>query len=424
MKDFHHILDSVISSSSITNRYWCLFTNEINVNISCETNYLQKMEGLFADYEKKLTAAGSAMESQKETYENQIELLNKVNSDMESIHQSLRGEVAEREGELHASQFKIGALEEELAQSKATVVDLNSKLDIAAEKLSCDSEETSELKVKVEELEVTIASIEGERDALLKDIARISEERSTAATDYKCLEDTVEMYKTTLENAQSVSQEKIKSLEEQLLDAERTHADAEEELNKVLSTKGELEEEMEQMKSALQSELDQLKADIERKDKEVTNVKAVIASMEPVKVSSDNFDNSLASIDADVALKNADLAIKLEKKDEEIENMKVCLEYLKERVTKANDKNDNLKKEVRQMMQRNSVLESELQSVMSVNQQHPPSLMMTSPDSVAIKQERQQIENDALLKYVAKRQETQVKVFRETVFEEDADPRC
>ena len=384
----------------------------------------QKMEGLFAEYEEKLKAANSAVESQKDAYEKQIELLNKVNSDMESIHQSLRGEVAEREGELHASQFKVGTLEEDLKQNQATVADLNSKLEIAAQKLAGDSEETAEFKTKVDQMEVTIAKVEGERDALLRDIGRVSEEKATAATDYKCLEDTVEMYKMTLENAQSVSQEKVKSLEEQLLDAERTHADAEEELNRVLASKKELEDEMEQMLSASKSEIDQLKAEIASKDKEVLDAKAVVASMEPVQVARDNVDASIASIDADVAMKNADLANKLEQKDEELENMKVCLEYLKERITKANDKNDNLKKEIRQMMQRNSVLENELRTMISIGNPDPPALAMTSPDSVAIKQERQQIESDALFKYVAQRQEKKEEVNLASVFEEDADPRC
>mmetsp|Transcript_37307 Transcript_37307/g.81763 ORF Transcript_37307/g.81763 Transcript_37307/m.81763 type:complete len:1382 (-) Transcript_37307:2269-6414(-) len=386
---------------------------------------ITKMEGLFAEYEEKLMAANNAVESQKDAYENQLELLNKVNSDMESIHQSLRGEVAEREGELHASQFKVTELEEELKQNQATVVDLNSKLDIAAQKLSADSEETSDFKMKIDQMEVIIAKTESERDALLSDIARVSEEKATAATDYKCLEDTVEMYKMTLENAQSVSQEKIKSLEEQLLDAERTHADAEEELHKVLASKKELEDETEQMLSASKSEIDQLKAEIVSKDKEVLDARALVASMEPVQVvARDNVDASIASIDADVAMKNADLANKVQQKDEELENMKVCLEYLKERITKANNKNDNLKKEIRQMMQRNSVLENELRTMMSIGNPDPPAFAMTSPDSVAIKQERQQIESDALLKYVAQRQEKKEEVIHASVFEEDADPRC
>ena len=79
------------------------------------------MEALFVDYEEKLTAANDAVENQKKDYEEQIELLRKVIADTESIHQSLRGEVAEREGELHASAHKVDELEK-------AVTDLNASL--------------------------------------------------------------------------------------------------------------------------------------------------------------------------------------------------------------------------------------------------------------------------------------------------------
>ena len=441
------------------------------------------MEGLFVEYEEKLTAANDAVETQKNDYEGQIELLRKVIADMESIHQSLRGEVAEREGELHASMHKVGELEKDVAElnaslaekreevertnaeysesvSKSTseivaitearddlakelaaaqasleaakeqsqkdeeaVKDLNSKLDIAARKLSNDGEDAQALKRQISEQEDAFQKLEVERDALLKDIARIAEEKATAEADYTCLESTVDMYKMTIESQRTVSQEKIQSLQEQLLDAERTHNDAETELNQALEAKTAMKAEIEEVKATMQKDIDQLKTEIANKDKEISSAKTLVAAMQPVSpAAGDDVD---ASIDEDLAVKNADMARKMEQKDEELENMRVCLDYLKERVTKANTKNDTLQKEVRQMMQRNMVLENELRA----RDEEPialnaaPVSSMVSPDMETDHNERQQIENDALMKYVARRQEQQGSPDRCPI-DEDADPRC
>ena len=445
------------------------------------------MEGLFVEYEEKLTAANDAVEMQKKDYEEQIELLRKVIADMESIHQSLRGEVAEREGELHASSHKVDELEkavadltaslaekqeelertnaeysesvskstseivamtearDDLAKELATcqadleaakeqsqkdeeaVKDLNNKLEIAARKLASDGEDTKTLKDQISEKEEAFQKLEVERDALLKDVARISEEKATAETDYKCLESTVDMYKMTIESQRTVSQEKVQSLKDQLLDAERTHADAEAELNQALEEKNAIKAEMGEMKETMEKQINDLKAEITNKDKEVSDAKTFAVAMQPVPPSpSGDTTNVDCSIDEDLAVKNADMARKLEQKDEELENMRVCLDYLKERVTKANTKNDTLQKEVRQMMQRNMVLENELRA----RDEEPGALndapvsALMSPDCVVEQNERQQIEQDALMKYVAHRQEQQQSSPERFPLDEDADPRC
>ena len=396
------------------------------------------MEGLFVEYEEKLTAANDAVENQKKDYEEQIELLRKVIADMESIHQSLRGEVAEREGELHASTHKVDELEKAVADLNASLIekqdeleetakDLNNKLDIAARKLASDSEDTKALKDQISEKEDAFRKIEVERDALLKDVARVAEEKATAETDYKCLESTVDMYKMTIESQRTVSQEKIQSLKEQLLDAERTHADAETELNQALEEKNAMKAEMGEMKETMANEINQLKAEIANKEKEISDAKTFAVAMQPVPPSpSGDITNIDSSIDEDLAVKNADMAHKLQQKDEELENMRVCLEYLKERVTKANTKNDTLQKEVRQMLQRNMVLENELRA----RDEEPGALnaapvsTFMSPDCVAEQNERQQIEQDALMKYVALRQEQQQSSPERFPLDEDADPRC
>ena len=87
------------------------------------------MEGLFVEYEEKLTAANDAVETQKKDYESQIELLRKVIADMESIHQSLRGEVAEREGESHASMHKVGELEKVVADLNASLAEKRDEVE-------------------------------------------------------------------------------------------------------------------------------------------------------------------------------------------------------------------------------------------------------------------------------------------------------
>ena len=445
------------------------------------------MEGLFVEYEEKLTAANDAVEMQKKDYEEQIELLRKVIADMESIHQSLRGEVAEREGELHASSHKVNELEkavadltanlaekqeelertnaeysesvskstseivamtearDDLAKELATcqadleaakeqsqkdeeaVKDLNNKLEIAARKLASDGEDTKTLKDQISEKEEAFQKLEVERDALLKDVARIAEEKATAETDYKCLESTVDMYKMTIESQRTVSQEKVQSLKDQLLDAERTHADAEAELNQALEEKNAIKAEMGEIKETMEKQINDLKAEIANKDKEVSEAKTFAAAMQPVPPSpSGDTTNVDCSIDEDLAVKNADMARKLEQKDEELENMRVCLDYLKERVTKANTKNDTLQKEVRQMMQRNMVLENELRA----RDEEPAALnvapvsALMSPDCVVEQNERQQIEQDALMKYVARRQEQQQSSPERFPLDEDADPRC
>ena len=433
------------------------------------------MEDLFVEYEEKLTAANDAVETQKKDYEEQIELLRKVIADMESIHQSLRGEVAEREGELHASTHKVDELEKavadlnaslaekqdelermkDLAKELATcqadleaakeqsqkdeeaVKDLNDKLEIAARKLASDSEDTKALKDQISEKEDALQKLEVERDALLKDVARIAEEKATTETDYKCLESTVDMYKMTIESQRTVSQEKIQSLKDQLLDAERTHADAEADLNQALEEKNAMKAEMGEMKETMENEINQLKAEIADKDREISETKNFAVAMQPVPPSpSGDTTNIDCSIDEDLAVKNADMARKLEQKDEELENMRVCLDYLKERVTKANTKNDTLQKEVRQMMQRNMVLENELRA----RDEEPAALTaapvvstLMSPDCVAVQNERhcvavqnerQQIEQDALMKYVARRQEQQQGSPERFPLDEDADPRC
>ena len=431
------------------------------------------MEDLFVEYEEKLTAANDAVEIQKKDYEEQIELLRKVIADMESIHQSLRGEVAEREGELHASTHKVDELEKAVADLNAslaekqdelermkdlakelaacqadleaakdqsqkdeeTVKDLNDKLEIAARKLASDSEDTKALKDQISEKEDAFQKLEVERDALLKDIARIAEEKATAETDYKCLESTVDMYKMTIESQRTVSQEKIQSLKEQLLDAERTHADAESDLNQALEAKNAMKAEMGEMKEKMENEINQLKAEIADKDREISETKNFAVAMQPPSPSGDT-TNIDCSIDEDLAVKNADMARKIEQKDEELENMRVCLDYLKERVTKANTKNDTLQKEVRQTMQRNMVLENELRDrdqalenelkardVTAALNGAPVTTLM-SPDCVAVQNERQQIEQDALMKYVARRQEQQQGSPERFPLDEDADPRC
>ena len=424
------------------------------------------MEDLFVEYEEKLTAANDAVETQKKDYEEQIELLRKVIADMESIHQSLRGELAEREGELHASTHKVDELEKAVADLNAslaekqdelermkdlakelaacqvdleaakeqsqedeeTVKDLNDKLEIAARKLASDSEDTKALKDQISEKEDAFQKLEVERDALLKDVARIAEEKATTETDYKCLESTVDMYKMTIESQRTVSQEKIQSLKDQLLDAERTHADAEADLNQALEEKNAIKAEMGEMKETMENEINQLKAEIADKDREISETKNFAVAMQPVPPSpSGHTTNIDCSIDEDLAVKNADMARKLEQKDEELENMRVCLDYLKERVTKANTKNDTLQKEVRQMMQRNMVLENELRA----RDEEPAALntapvvsTLMSPDCVAVQNERQQIEQDALMKYVARRQEQQQGSPERFPLDEDADPRC
>ena len=443
------------------------------------------MEGLFVEYEEKLTAANDAVETQKKDYESQIELLRKVIADMESIHQSLRGEVAEREGESHASMHKVGELEKvvadlnaslaekrdevertnaeysesvskstseivamtearddlakELAAAKAdleaakeqsqkdeeAVKDLNSRLDIAARKLCNDGEGAQALKRQISEQEDAFQKLEVERDALLKDIARIAEEKATAETDYTCLESTVDMYKMTIESQRTVSQEKIQSLKEQLLDAERTHNDAETELNQALEAKNAMKAEIEEAKATMQKDIDQLKVEIANKDNEISSAKTLVAAMQPLSPAGAGDDDVDASIDEDLAVKNADMARKMEQKDEELENMRVCLDYLKERVTKANTKNDTLQKEIRQTMQRNMVLENELRArdEDSVALNAAPVSSMVSPDMEADHNERQQIENDALIKYVARRQQQQESP-DQCPIDEDADPRC
>lgn len=453
------------------------------------------MEALFVEYEEKLTAANDAVENQKKDYEEQIELLRKVIADTESIHQSLRGEVAEREGELHASAHKVDELEKAVADLNAslaekqdelertnaeysesvskstseivamtearddlakelaacqadleatkeksqkdeeTAKDLNSKLEIAARKLANDCEDTKALKDQISEKEDAFQKLEVERDALLKDIARIAEEKATAETDYKCLESTVDMYKMTIESQRTVSQEKIQSLKEQLLDAERTHADAESDLNQALEAKNAMKAEMGEMKEKMENEINQLKAEIADKEKEISETKNFAVAMQPPSPSGDT-TNIDCSIDEDLAVKNADMARKIEQKDEELENMRVCLDYLKERVTKANTKNDTLQKEVRQTMQRNMVLENELRDrdqalenelkardVTAALNGAPVTTLM-SPDCVAVQNERQQIEQDALMKYVARRQEQQQGSPERFPLDEDADPRC
>lgn len=424
------------------------------------------MEDLFVEYEEKLTAANDAVETQKKDYEEQIELLRKVIADMESIHQSLRGELAEREGELHASTHKVDELEKAVADLNAslaekqdelermkdlakelaacqadleaakersqkdeeTVKDLNDKLEIAARKLASDSEDTKALKDQISEKEDAFQKLEVERDALLKDVARIAEEKATTETDYKCLESTVDMYKMTIESQRTVSQEKIQSLKDQLLDAERTHADAEADLNQALEEKNAMKAEMGEMKKTMENEINQLKAEIADKDREISETKNFAVAMKPVPPSpSVDTTNIDCSIDEDLAVKNADMARKLEQKDEELENMRVCLDYLKERVTKANTKNDTLQKEVRQMLQRNIVLENELRA----RDEEPAALTVApvvstlmSPDCVVDQNDRQQIEQDALMKYVARRQEQQKGSPERFPLEEDADPRC
>ena len=466
------------------------------------------MEALFVEYEEKLTAANDVVENQKKDYEEQIELLRKVIADTESIHQSLRGEVAEREGELHASAHKVDELEKAVADLNAslaekqdelertnaeysesvskstseivaltearddlakelaacqadleatkeksqkdeeTAKDLNSKLEIAARKLADDCEDTKALKDQISEKEDAFQKLEVERDALLKDIARIAEEKATAETDYKCLESTVDMYKMTIESQRTVSQEKIQSLKEQLLDAERTHADAESDLNQALEAKNAMKAEVGEMKEKMENAINQLKAEIADKDREISETKNFAVAMQPVPPSpSGDTTNIDCSIDEDLAVKNADMARKIEQKDEELENMRVCLDYLKERVTKANTKNDTLQKEVRQTMQRNMVLENELRDrdqalenelkardlvlenelkardVTAALNGAPVTTLM-SPDCVAVQNERQQIEQDALMKYVARRQEQQQDSPERFPLDEDADPRC
>ena len=445
------------------------------------------MEGLFVEYEEKLTAANDAVKAQKKDYEEQIELLRKVIADMDSIHQSLRGELAEREGELLASKHKVEELEkavsdfsaslaekedelertnaeysesvskstteivamteakDDLAKELATcqadlevakeqskkdeeaIKGLSNKLEIAARKLATDSDDTKALKDQISEKEDALQKLEVERDALLKDIARINEEKATGETDYKCLESTVDMYKMTIESQRTVSQEKIQSLKEQLLDAERTHADAEAELNKALEAQNTMKAEMEEMKETMEIEIKELKAEIVNKEKEAASAKTFATAMQPVppSPSGDIVNSSIASIDEDLAVKNSDMARKMEQKDEELENMRVCLDFLKERVTKANSKNDNLQKEVRQLMQRNLILENELvaREEESAALNPAPVSTLMSLDCDAVEHERQQIENDALMKYVARRQQQQGSPER-IPLDEDADPRC
>ena len=167
-----------------------------------------------------------------------------------------------------------------------------------------------------------------------------------------------------------------------------------------------------------------LKAEIANKDKEVSSAKTLVAAMQPV-ASTGGGDNVDSSIDEDLAVKNADMARKMHQKDEELENMRVCLDFLKERVTKANTKNDTLQKEVRQTMQRNMVLENELRvrDEDSIALNAAPVSSMVSPDMEADRNERQQIENDALMKYVACRQQQQGSP-DQCPIDEDADPRC
>ena len=302
-----------------------------------------------------------------------LALLAKVGADAEQVNAGLREEIAQREGELLASRQRIEELEElgrgGGGEAEEKIADLTRRLHIATVRRATDGDDTLALRSDLEGARLALQDAEREGEGLRRAASLAAKERDAAVADYGALEGTVAMYRTTLENAEAVSADRVRSLEEQLLDAERTHADAEQELGQALEARAELERVLDERKAARDVEVERLRGEISKAlgDLEAAQARQREAEAEAEAAAAKSAANATtaeipaevpkdadSSIDGDLVARNEALSLELRKKDEEVEKLKVCMEYLKDRVAKANRCSDELRSDMRDILARNT----------------------------------------------------------------------
>ena len=324
---------------------------------------------------QEASRAAAQLGTRTSGHDERLALLAKVGADAEQVNAGLREEIAQREGELLASRQRIEELEElgrgGGGEAEEKIADLTRRLQIATVRRATDGDDTLALRSDLEGARLALQDAEREGEGLLRAASLAAKERDAAVADYGALEGTVAMYRTTLENAEAVSADRVRSLEEQLLDAERTHADAEQELGQALEARAELERVLDERKAARDAEVERLRGEISKalgdleaaqarqREAEAAAAKSA-ANATTAEIPAEVPKDADSSIDGDLVARNEALSLELRKKDEEVEKLKVCMEYLKDRVAKANRCSDELRSDMRDILARNTEIEGSL----------------------------------------------------------------
>ena len=326
---------------------------------------------------QEASRAAAQLGTRTSGHDERLALLAKVGADAEQVNAGLREEIAQREGELLASRQRIEELEElgrgGGGEAEEKIADLTRRLQIATVRRATDGDDTLALRSDLEGARLALQDAEREGEGLRRAASLAAKERDAAVADYGALEGTVAMYRTTLENAEAVSADRVRSLEEQLLDAERTHADAEQELGQALEARAELERVLDERKAARDAEVERLRGEISKALGDLEAAQARQREAEAEAAAAKSAANATtaeipaevpkdadSSIDGDLVARNEALSLELRKKDEEVEKLKVCMEYLKDRVAKANRCSDELRSDMRDILARNTEIEGSL----------------------------------------------------------------